>query len=445
MTTTVETPAPTTEAAPDEPTQYEYPEGWTFPSYDPATGEDLAPRVVFVNSVRAGNRDAWLNTFRHAEAGRGNDGWSVQGRRVYGAVVNPTLHDGRHYLVFGRFVVRYNDEFHTRQRHHSASPFSIVCAADGTPWHFPKDSIISLEGSDYITLNSSTVTEILSNLGQSGTEEPATPAVWEDGSETITFGFGRKEEDGTVLLNPDPEIGEVYILWAESAESDRDRHTCHLAVYTGGGAISDAFAISGYWYRYYSTPEFQQTNDWHSTPDRWIKMGFLSDYTEPYNTRTTAYVNATERSKTELETFNMATNKLAIQHSWCSEYESIITRLGMKSRYHGWWYLDVEATTCITREEVGGYNASDILASLGVSGRTITNLSLEAKITVRVSGVQADTEDEAKEKLTDELLSEALAKQFPSTTFAELREPTVVGVYEDRDSAIQHMRDGDDE
>jgi hypothetical protein len=438
MTTTVETPAPATEAATDEPAQYEYPEGWTFPSYDPVYGEELTPRVVFVNTVRAGNRDSWVGTFRHAEAGRGMDGWSVNGRRVYGAVVNPIPRTGRHYLVFGRFVVRYNDEFNTRLRNHQSLPYSIVCAADGTPWHFPNDGIPSLEGYDYITLSH----EVVSNLGQSATAEPETPAVWEDGADTITFGFGRKEEDGTVLLNPAPTIGDTYILWESAKEGERDQHVAHVATYLGGGDINEAFATAGYWYRYYSTPDFQQSNDWHSgVPDRWVKLGWQTDYAgeSVYNTVTGTYDRALGRSKKELADFNVETNKLAVKHSWCSEYETIITRLGMKSRYHGYWYAEVKAKLCVTRESVDGYAARDILANLGFSGKIVRNLSMEAEVTFQVRGLQHDTEEGAKELVTEELMTASLAKDYPQMSFSDLTETEVTAIYEDRDAAINAM------
>lgn len=438
MTTTVETPAPATEAVTNEPTQYEYPEGWTFPSYDPVYGEETSAQVVFINSVRAGNRESWIGTFRHAEAGRGMDGWSVNGRRVYGAVVNPIPRNGRHYLVFGRFVVRYNDEFNTRSRNHQSLPYSIVCAADGTPWHFPNDGIPSLEGMDYITLSG----EVVSNLGQADPAEAATPATWDDTPNSITFGFGRREEDGTVLLNPAPTIGDTYLLWESSKEDDRDSQVANIAVYLGGGDIGEAFATSGYWYRYYSAPNFQNSNDWHAgVPDRWIKMGWHTDYPEtPYNVRTGSFERALERSKKELADFNVETNKLAIKHSWCSEYENIIGRLGMKSRYHGHWYVDVKAKMCIVRDELDGYAARDILANLGFSGRVIKNLSMEAEVTFQVRGIQADSEEAAKELVTEEMMIAALAKDYPQMSFADLSETEVGTVYEDRDAAINAMR-----
>lgn len=442
MTTETETIAPATEVTTNEPTQYEFPEGWTFPSFDPIGMESEGTRIVYVNRVRAGNRDSWVGTFRYAEAGRGNDGWTSNGRRVYGAVVNPEPRNDRYYLVFGRFVVRYNDEFHDYQRHHSAHPYSIICGADGSPWFFPNDSLTSLEGSDYICLTG----DVVSNLGQRGaTAEPVTPELWEDGADTITFGFARQEEDGTVLLNPVPAVGDVYIMWNSEVQDDRDQHRSYVAVYEGGGAVADAFSPSGHWYRYYGNRDFTVLSSFDTTPDRWVKLGTVTDYTEPVNTYLTTYERATAKSKQEFETFNAATNKLAMKHSWCSTYESIIEPLGMKSRYHGWWYVEVQAKVCITRPELEGYTARDILANLGVSGRQIANLSLEATFTFRVNGVQADTEELAKELVTPEMMAAALAKNHPDMNFTDMTDVEIIGVSEDRDSAIHAATDTLDE
>lgn len=433
MTTNAETIAPTIDATTTEPTQYEFPEGWTFPSFDPNGTESEGTRVVYVNRVRAGNRDAWVGTFRHAEAGRGNDGWTSNGRRVYGAVVNPEPRNGRHYLVFGRFVVRYNDEFHDYARHHSAHPYSIISAADGTPWFFPNDSLVSLEGSDYITISN----DVVSNLGQQiATAEPVTPELWEDGRETITFGYARQEEDGTVLLNPVPVPGDVYIMWDSAVQDSSDNHRAYVAVYEGGGAVHEAFSPSGHWYRYYNNAEFTNVSTFETNPDRWVKLGTASDYAEPTNTYVTMYESATAKAKREFEAFNAATNKLAMQHSWCSTYESIIKPLGMKSRYHGYWSVEVQAKLCITRESMDGYPARDILSNLGISGREIANLSLEAKVTFSVPGVQAETEQEAKELVTPEMMAEALTSRHPDMNFSEMTETEIIGVSEDRDAAI---------
>jgi hypothetical protein len=442
MTTDTETLAPTTEVTANEPTQYEFPEGWTFPSYDPRGHEENGTQVVYVNTVRAGNRDSWVGTFRHAEAGRANDGWTSGGRRVYGAVVNPAPYNNRHYLVFGRFVVRYNDEYNTNLRNHSAHPYSIICAADGTPWYFPNDSLPSLEGSDYITLSQDTV----SNLGQRAeAEEPAAPALWEDGREAITFGYARQEEDGTVLLNPDPTPGDVYIVWDSRLEAEAERHMAYVCVYEGGGPVEQAFAPSGHWYRYYDQSDWNTSAVFNSIPDRWVKLGFRSDYTEPVNTYTADFERATLKSHKELETFNTETNKLALRHSWCGTYESIIQPLGMKSRWHGWWTVEVQAKTCITRDSITGYTARDILAGLGISGREITNLSLEATFTFYVNAVQADSEDEAKELVTPEMMTAALARQSPDTNFADMTDVEIVSVTEDRDAAVKAAQQRNDD
>lgn len=425
MTTTIEETEQTVEAPPvAEPVQYTIPAGFTpVPAY-PYNGESDKQYTLYVTSVKAGDRDSWPGTFRFATVSRDNDEWISANRRVYGAVVDGVPRTGVYYLVFGKYVVRYNNEYELGRRHHSTSPWSVIAGPEGEPWLLPNDHVPELSPDDHYIA----VTFDMSNLGQS----PERPE-WDDGDATITHGLHKTEEDGSVILNPDLHVGHLYLCWNKQAVLDGQEFV-RLGMYVGGGDVEQAFAYSGHYYTYGSggRPDFSAQYSYTTVADHWVKFGFRPA-TEITNTNAASYERQLVRLDTEFSNFNEETNKLARERQWCSSYESITGRLGMKSRWHGWWYAEVTATTCITRDEMDGYQARDILTNLGVAGRVIRNLSLEAEVSFRVKALRAETSELAQELVDEEAVKKALKKM--GLTATEVTTFAVTGVYEDRDSA----------
>lgn len=101
-------------------------------------------------------------------------------------------------------------------------------------------------------------------------------------------------------------------------------------------------------------------------------------------------------------------------------------------------------TVCVTREEIDGYTARDVLSFLGVSGRKVRNLSLEAEITVRVPGIRAETAELAKAEVDEAAVKKALKKLGLNaddiSSFTLAGEPM-----EDRDSAYNSVRNNNDD
>lgn len=436
MTTTIEETEQTVEAPPvAEPTQFTIPAGFTPRESYPNSGEQDGQFTLYVTRVKAGDREGWPGTFRFASCSRDNDEWISGNRRVYGAVVNGTPRSGVHYLVFGKYVVRYNNEYEIGLRHHRTSPWSVVAGPEGEPWLLPNDHVPEISPDDHYMA----VTFDMSNLGQSA-ESPE----WEDGYANVTHGLHKAEEDGSVILNPDLHVGHLYLCWNQDAVANGTEFV-RLGMYVGGGDIEQAFAYSGHYYKgssEYSMPDFSAQYTYETVADRWVKFGFRTA-TVATATATTAYERNLTRLNAEFEKFNEETNKLAREHSWCSSYEGITSRLGMKSRWHGWWYAEVQATVCVNRAEMEGYSARDILSLVGVSGRVIRNLSMEAEITFRVSALRSETEDSARELVDEAAVKKALKKLSLDAT--EVTAFEVTGVYEDRDSAARGDQDDDED
>ncbi len=437
MTTTFEETEQTVEAPPvAEPVQYTLPEGYTPRDSYPNGGEYDGQYTLYISRVKAGDRDSWPGTFRFATSSNDNDEWISGNRRVYGAVVDGTPRTGWYYLVFGKYVVRYNNDYELRQRHHSTSPWSVVAGPNGEPWPLPNDHVPALDPDDhYIAVEFD-----LSNLGQSG-DRPE----WNDDYAAVTYGIHKTEEDGSVILNPELHVGELYLCWNQQAVADGSEYV-RLGMYVGGGNVEEAFAYTGHYYRYsnsdYAVPDFSAQYAYTTVADNWVKFGFR-DAAAITNTSTSTYDRALKRLNDEFENFNEETNKLARERQWCSSYEGITGRVGMKSRWHGWWYAEVRATVCVTREEIDGYNARDILSNLGVSGRVIRNLSMEADVTFRIPAIRAETQELAKELIDEALVKKGLKKQ--NLVASDVTSFEVLGMYEDRDSAISGVTNDDED
>jgi hypothetical protein len=429
MTTTLEEIEQTVEApAVPQPTQYTLPEGIRpMPGY-PYNGEHDDQFTLYVTRVKAGDRESWLNTFRFVTSSADGDEWTSSNRRVYGAVVDGTPRSGWHYLVFGKYIVRYNNEYELQRRNHSSSPWSVVAGPNGEAWPLPNDHVPALDPDDhYIAVEFD-----VSNLGQSDAAKPD----WDDEYAAVTYGLHKTEEDGSVILNPELHVGELYLCWNQEAVASKTEFV-RLGIYVGGGKVDQAFAYSGHYYKYsdspYATVEFNAQYEYSTVADNWVKFS-LNSATVETQTSTDQYDRKLARVEQEFTEFNEATNKLARERSWCSSYESITQKVGMKSRWHGWWYAEVKTTVCVTRDEVEGYTARDILSYLNMSGRKIRNLSMEAEMTFRIPAIRADSEELAKEKVDETLIRKALKIQN-----LEVQDFTggfeVIGIYEDRDSA----------
>ena len=418
-----------------EPTQYTIPEGITPVWYRPVQGEFEDQYTAWIESVPAGDRVNWPGTFRFVNCSRDQEDWVSSNRRVRAAVVDGKPRTGEHYLVFGKYIVRYDNEYSLRSRNHSSSPWSVVAGANGEPWLLPNDHVPALDPDDHYIA----VTFDMSNLGQSDESKPA----WEDSYGDVTLGLHQTEEDGSVILNPELHVGQLYLCWNQEAVANGDEYV-RLGMYVGGGVVEEAFAYTGHYYRYRDgyDPEFSAQYSYTTVADNWVKFALQSAET-PTRTRTDTWEAYLAEANKRFEKFNEETNKLALERGWCSSYEGITSRLGMKSRWHGWWQVDVTIKACVTREEVNGYTARDFLGGLGVNGRVIRNLSMEAEMTVKVPGIRAETAELAKEAVDEAAVKKALKKLGMEST--EVTEFTVLEPYEDRDSAYNSIRNTNDD
>lgn len=317
-------PAP---APAPEPVQYTLPEGFTPVSYHPQPGEYDGQRTVWVESVQAGDRQGWPGTFRFATCSRDQDDWVSSNRRVTAAVVDGTPREGVHYLVFGKYVVRYNSEYYISQRHHSSSPWSVVAGPNGEPWLLPNDHVPALDPDDHYIA----VTFDMSNLGQSDAAEE-----WNDTHAGITLGMAKPEDDGNVVLNPELHVGELYLCWNDQALEDGSEAGVRLGMYVGGGVVEQAFAYTGHYYRYREgyDPEFSAQYSYDTVADHWAKFAFQTA-SLPSRSRPETYEQYLVEANKTFAKFNEETNKLALERGWCSTYEQITSKLGMKSRWHG--------------------------------------------------------------------------------------------------------------
>lgn len=321
------------------------------------------------------------------------DGWFVDSdsglHRVYGAVVSEELQNGKYYreLTGSRWTIQYFDVQHADSRHHSTSAFNII-AANGLAWGVPNDSVRSLRN-PYIEVTGpdGATPEATAAVEPAAVEPAAVEPMDAHQFMSQTTGwplYGIAEEtDGRVRLNPDPETNAFYLMWDPAMRDEAD--VCQrltdswrrIGVYRHGEYSATSFSTAqyadpatGFFAKVRTSPKDATDADLSTLRDELVRIN-------------NAFVD-----------FNEATNDLAKEKEWCSEYESIIEPLGMSPRpdERQDYSVDVEVTFTFEDDTPPGTLDTLVQERHGASGLTIDNVRYTGRLTV--SGIVCDMESE---------------------------------------------------
>lgn len=348
--------------------------------------------------------------------------------RVFGAPLNPVMVNGHYYRALGgrNWLVQYHDEDHLGDRHVASMALNIV-AADGVPWPFPSDATALWDASEvpYIEV-----------------EAPAQPMdvpqfVEDTSINGRTRGLGEAEADGRVLMNPELEVGGIYIFWSERDDWVRSSSTEARVVRSIENGVP-VFDFLGYYVvervngedvaYFYSSRRTVLDSD---TTKGWAKLALTTPTATETDTSRWETVKSTEL--TEFREFNNATNSLAEDNDWCSEYEGIVERLGMEGRTPNQSDYDVRVSVNFSFQTAG--SPSGAIDRAVASDHDIDGISLSsatytgtAAITIRVS--DQTNEDDARDYIDSEVVENELSSMMSGAEDIEIDDYTVVSVSE---------------
>lgn len=341
--------------------------------------------------------------------------------RLYGAPLNPVMENGHYYRTLNarNLVARYNDDNHRGDRNVSTSPLSMI-AGDGTPWPFPNDGMDMWVDTPYIEVEAPALTPAEPALNG---EEPtdAHQFVGDIGVEGPTFGFAQAEEDGRVRLNPDLEAGQMYLFWSPGlvrgagsmtevrlvqavAAGDEPAKFAHLGYYTPERVAGETVPY------FYSN---RRTVLDSATDKAWAKLA-LTAPAEPTNTDPARFRTLLGTERGEFAEFNDATNTLASDNDWCSEYEDIVTAVGMEGRTKSVndYYVTVRADFSFSTDDVSSNMDREIANYYDVPGFSGTSATFTGSATVDVFVSEQEDSSDASDQVDTSMIEDALSNMM---------------------------------
>lgn len=280
-----------------------------------------------------------------------------QRSRFVGAEVNPTPENGATYRCFSRdrhgalsrsFLLRYNDDDHRGDRNNSTYAWSVIGGADG-PHYLDTDALtetpalyvkvesvgIPTEGAPAVS-SPTELDELLSPVSAADLVDPA-PAVAEpepapvDPNIARFFGKGKLEEDGTLALNPEVEVGEWYIIICPSYS-----RLPYIGIATaGGGRQTDSFSTIGI----YADADSPMREDFQVFDRRYWEMEWVKADAKDSRPESAVEDGVRENleaqllvERTEYTRLRTDLNEVAREQGWCSDYDAIVQMVGMPGR-----------------------------------------------------------------------------------------------------------------
>lgn len=332
--------------------------------------------------------------------------------RVFGAPLNPEMENGKHYRQLGErnIMARFNDDDHRGDRNNPTAPLSLISGA-GAPWPFPGDSMGMWDASvPYIEVE-----------GPS-TPEPMDVQQFADADMLAAsgpaHGFALREADGNVLLNPELEVGEFYIYWTTSrAWADGSMSEARMVT-----AIEDGtprFAHFGYWTMERVAGELvpyfytSRRTVLDSEPEKgWVKLALTVPAAT--NIDTTVWANRAATERGEFAEFNEATNELARDNDWCSEYEGIVEALGMEGRTKQLYDFDIDVAVDFSFDvdSVSSQMDSRIATDYDIPGFSGSSARLTGTATVTIRISEQEDESDAHDQIDSEAVETELSNMM---------------------------------
>lgn len=378
--------------------------------------------LLYVTRVESTDIDAErVGTVVKVAPSPATDGWFFERPngnlgRVYGAVLNEPMVDGHYYRQLGgrNLLVRYNDEDHRGDRNVATLPLSPLAEA-GAPWPFPNDGMGMWDNTPYIEV-----------VEPALTPAPAEPTDAHQFVEDIsatgrTYGFAQAEEDGRVRLNPDLEAGEMYLFWSPNLPRGASVMTeVRLVLAVAAGDEPATFAHIGYYTMervggeevpyFYSN---RRTVLDSSTDKAWAKLA-LAAAAEPVHTDAAQYRTTLTTERAGFAEFNDATNTLANDHDWCSEYDDIVTAVGMEGRTKSLndYYVTVSADFSFSVDDVSSSMDREIANHYDVPGFSGSRATFTGTASVDIFVSEQESEEDARDNVGTSEIEEALSNMM---------------------------------
>jgi hypothetical protein len=335
-----------------------------------------------------------------------------------GALVNPTPENGKFYRSLVPAVghphgmlYRFNDIDHVGDRNIQTQPYSIVAGPAGTAWPIPDDGTDELPA-PYIEVQAP-------EAELSGDRQEAEPEIV-TGDATLAFGKAvPRDEDGRIVLNPEPVPGKNYAIWFVSDTDDSYRTVYHGTVLDKGDDDRFHISLDGRWAGNTETHSYQTETSVFVMNEtvNWAELVMV----EPEKTGTDEARIALYRELADLqskfEEFNEALNEKADERGWCPEYEDVLERLdGMEGRSEekrrrDW---DVYVNVTFSGEVDSPSSRVDSAVDESVFDSDVSNFQMSsmtynatARVRVRVES-QPDDSDEIADAITDTMVSDAI-------------------------------------
>ena len=309
----------------------------TFPErpvqMDPtAYGLGQPVRPVLIHSARTTVDDSDLSgKVRLARPSNTHDrGWYVAGYGYYyGTELNPEPVTDHHYrqIESPSCLLRFDDGI-----------WNIVGGPNGEPWVMgDNDSLLDAPQFYYEVEYTAPGTADQPAAEQATTTDAPPPAEMTQWARAIEHAHVKVEPDGTVAMSLSPawEDGKMYVGVRRTGRTD----TLAYALKQAG---REAPVYMGYWH--YGWGLFEHTSSGEIPTDYvWAEAADPNEPTRARDTTQARRLEALTQQEAELtkefKALNRALSEMANKHGWCSEYEAVMERIGMKGR--GWEFRGI--------------------------------------------------------------------------------------------------------
>lgn len=394
---------------------------------------DVYNVLVYVTSVEGEDRDSVVGTVQTVRPSPIQDGWfrrDANGRngvqRVYGAVLNDPMVNGRYYrsLTGSGSLVRFNDEDHAGDRHLSRLPLSIL-ATNGVTWPVPNDGMTMWDDSvPYIEVEAPTGAAEVTDAHQFVEDTTITGP---------TRGIAEAEPDGRVLLNPDIEVGGMYVFWSTRQSWPDRANMVEGRICTAITDGTPTFQYFGYWaverFNDADTPYFYSSRrtilDGTTENKGWAKLA-MTGATEVTTTDAdvTRLNDLRSAEAAEFSEFNESTNTLARDNDWCSEYEGIVEPLGMEGRTKTVHDYDVELSVDFSFEvdSVSSRIDTEVGNQYDIPGISLDSATFTGTASVTITLSDRDEDDDLEDYIDTSDVEDALNREMSGVSSIDVND-----------------------
>jgi hypothetical protein len=254
----------------------------------------------------------------------------------------------------------------------------------------------------------------------------------------LTRGMAELDSEGLALKNPDPILGETYLLWSEAALDDTS--PVFIATYCGEFEGERLLAPLGYITRprdEVDEPEVRALVGQQAIEDRvWVKARF------DVVPITDAQMDASHEKMLELrreqateqtwfEDFGDGLNELAENNRWCSTYDEIVRAIGLPGRKRNFW-VSVSARVTVEDNSPSGALDDALESHYGAHIET-TYAEFRGTVRITVHEIEATDSSSAESHISEDDVKAELNDVFSGSDDITLDDWEVIGSGEEED------------